>query len=207
MQHNTKETNAEELFELLGSLSKYIEEKIQMYALGGTALTILKLKPSTRDIDINIHSDKEYRYVCKIFEQIGFKKIGTIRWLTQEGLAFDLFNGSIFLGTQLLSDSLGKAKFIKSFGKIELYTLCLEDIIISKLARGDERDFIDIKKILDTQKIDLNYLIGRYKETMENSAVAFYKQKLLDLIEIKFGQWGFELDKKLIAEVKKWEEY
>lgn len=207
MMYNTKETKAGELFELLESLSKYIEEKIKMSALGGTALTILKLKPSTRDIDINIHSDQEYRYICKIFEQIGFKKSGTIRWLTQEGLAFDLFSGSNFLGTQLLPDYLEKAKFIQSFGKIELYTLSLEDIIISKLARGDERDFIDIKKILKTQAINLNYLVDRYKRTMDNSAVAFYKQKLLDLIEIKFGQWSFKLDKKLISGVKKWEEH
>ncbi|MDO8655880.1 MAG: nucleotidyltransferase [Nanoarchaeota archaeon] len=207
MSHNTTETNAKELFELLESLSKYIEENIKMYTLGGTALTILEIKPSTRDIDINIHSYKEYLYICKLFEQMGFKKIGTIRWLTQEGLAFDLFTGSNFLGTQLLPDCLKKSKFVKSFGKLELYTLGLEDIIITKLARGDERDFIDIKKILDTQKIDLNDFINRYKETMENSAVAFYKQKLLDLIEIKFGQWGFKLNTKLISEVKKWEEY
>jgi hypothetical protein len=207
MQHNIKETNAEELFELLDSLSKYIEENIKMYALGGTALTILEIKLSTRDIDINIHSYKEYLYICKLFEQMGFKKTGTIRWLTQEGLAFDLFTRSNFLGTQLLPDGLERSKFIKSFGKIELYTLCLEDIIISKLARGDMRDFNDIKKILESNKINLNYLVSRYKETMENSCVAFFKQKLLDLIEIKFGQWGFKLDAKLILEVKKWEEY
>ena len=94
-----------------------------------------------------------------------------------------------------------------SFGKIELYTLSLEDIIISKLARGDARDFIDIKSILDTKKMDLNYLANRYKETMQNSTVACYKQKLLDLIEIKFNQWGWKLNHNLIAEVKKWEEY
>ena len=207
MPHNNKETNAQELFELLGSLSKYVEENIKMYALGGTALTILGIKPSTLDIDINIHSNKEYLLLCKIFEQIGFKKIGTIRWLTQEGLAFDLFTGSNFLGTQLLPDCLEKSKFVQSFGKIELYTLSLEDIIISKLARGDTRDFIDIKKILSAKKIDLNYLVDRYKTTMENSAAVSCKQKLLDLIEIKFNQWGLKLNKKLIAEVKKWEEY
>ncbi|MEK6937591.1 MAG: nucleotidyltransferase [Nanoarchaeota archaeon] len=207
MPYNAKEVDARELFELLESLSKYIEEEIKMYALGGTALTILQIKPSTLDIDINIHSHQEYRYTCKIFGDIGFKKIGTIRWLTQEGLAFDLFTQSNFLGTQLLPDCLEKSKFIRSFGKIKLYTLSLEDIIISKLARGDMRDFSDIKKILESNKIDINYLVSRYKETMENSAVAFYKQKLLDLIEIKFGQWGFELDQKLIEEVKKWEEY
>jgi tRNA isopentenyl-2-thiomethyl-A-37 hydroxylase MiaE len=83
----------------------------------------------------------------------------------------------------------------------------LEDIIISKLARGDERDFSDIKKILENRKIDLNNLTSRYKETMENSAVAFYKQKFLDLIEIKFSQWDLKQDKKLISEVKKWKEH
>jgi len=207
MPHNIKETNTLELFELFESLSKYIEENIRMYALGGTDLTIFGIKPSTRDIDINIPKHKEYFYLCKIFEQIGFKKMGTIRWLTQEGLAFDLFTGSNFLGTQLLPDCLEKAKFVKAFGKIELYTICLEDIIISKLARGDPRDFMDIKSILDTEKINLNYLVGRYRETMENSTVAFYKRKLLDLIEIKFSQWKFKLDQKLIDEVKKWEEH
>jgi len=207
MPHNAKETNAQELFELLESLSKYVEESVKMYALGGTALTILQIKPSTLDIDINIQSEKEHRYICKLFEQVGFKRIGTIRWLTQEGLAFDLFIGANFLGTQLLPDCLNKSKFIQSFGKIELYAICLEDIIISKLARGDPRDFIDIKRILDIEKIDLNYLISRYKETMENSAVAFYKQKLLDLIEIKFRQWGWKPNDKLINEVKQWEEY
>jgi hypothetical protein len=207
MHQNTKDTDTEELFELLESLSKHIEETIRMYALGGTALTILKIKRSTRDIDINIHSYREYKYICKIFEQIGFKKSGAIRWITQEGLAFDLFSGSNFLGTQLLSDCLEKATLVKSFDKIKLYTLSLEDIIISKLARGDERDFSDIKKILENRKIDLNNLTSRYKETMENSAVAFYKQKFLDLIEIKFSQWDLKQDKKLISEVKKWKEH
>jgi len=207
MPHNAQETRTKELFELLDSLSKYVEERIKMYALGGTALTILGIKPSTLDIDINIHSEKKYRYLCKIFEQIDFKRIGTIRWRTQEGLAFDLFTGSNFLGTQLLPDCLKKSTLVRSFGKIELYTLSLEDIIISKLARGDARDFIDIKSILDTKKMDLNYLANRYKETMQNSTVACYKQKLLDLIEIKFNQWGWKLNHNLIAEVKKWEEY
>ena len=43
--HNPKEQRTNELFELLESLVPYIEEKIQLYALGGTALTILGIKP------------------------------------------------------------------------------------------------------------------------------------------------------------------
>ena len=44
----------------------------------------------------------------------------------------------------------------------------------------------------------------RYKETMENSVVSNYEQKLLDLIEIKFKEGKIQIDQKLIYEVKKW---
>ena len=202
-----KETNATELFTLLESISAFVEEKVQMYALGGTALTILGIKPSTLDIDINIDSPKQYNYICTIFERIGFKRIGTIRWLTQEGLAFDLFYGSNILGTALMPDCLKLSKFIKSFGNIGLYTLSPYDIIISKLARGDERDFNDIRNIMEKENINIQKLVERYQKTMEVSVVGQYKQKLLDLVEIKFWQWKKPTDSKLIEEIKKWPEH
>jgi len=204
MEHNEKEISAEELLELIESISKFIEKEIKMYALGGTALTILGIKKSTMDVDINIESNSEYKYICKIFDDLGFERNG-IHWISQEGLAFDMFYGSNILGTELLPDCIDKSKFIKSFGNIKLYTLPLEDIIISKLARGDSRDFDDIKGILGIEKINLRKLVQRYKETMETSIVANYPQKLLDLIEIKFKEWKFNIDNGLINEVKEWE--
>jgi len=203
--HNKQEINAEKLFELVESISKFVEKKVRMYALGGTALTILGIKPSTLDIDVNIGSETEYKYISKVFEQIGFKKDGPIKWITQEGLAFDLFHSSRILGTDLLSDCLKQSTLIKSFGNIDVFTLSLYDIIISKLARGDSRDFDDIKKILE-KKIDMKKFVQRYKKTMEISSVHKYKQKLLDLIEIKFKEWNYEIDTKLVKEVKKWKE-
>jgi len=203
MTHNEKEIDAEELFGLIASISKYVEKKIKMYALGGTALTILKIKKSTLDVDINIESYADHEYICKVFEDLGFEKKG-MRWISQEGLAFDLFYGSNILGTDLLSDCIDKSKFIKSIGNIEIYTLPLEDIIISKLARGDLRDFDDIKRIFEFRKINISTLVQRYKKTMEISIVADYKQKILDLIDIKFKEWNFKQDKDLIQEVKKW---
>ncbi len=205
MANNTKEISAERLFDLLRSLSSFIDTPIRIYALGGTALTILRIKKSTLDIDINIETNKDYLYLCRVFEQIGFKKTGSLRWITQEGLAFDVFHGSNILGIQLLADSLNKSRFIMSFGTIELFTLSLQDIIISKLARGDNRDFEDIKDVLEKEKINIESLVQRYKETMQDSIAANYKQKLLDLIEIKFLEWKYPVNKKLIEDVKKWQ--
>lgn len=201
---NKKEISAEKLYELLDSISGFVDEKIRIYALGGTALTILGIKNSTLDIDINLHSNKEYEYFIKLFDDIGFKKAGLIRWISQEGIAFDLFHSSYILGTNLLSDCLEKSKYIKSFGNIELYTLSLEDIIISKLARGDVRDFDDIKRIFQKEDINVKELVERYRETMKSSIVSQYKQKLLDLIEIKFKEWKFPINKRIINEVKEW---
>ena len=177
-----------------------------MYALGGTALTILNIKNSTLDVDINIATDKEYKDIIRLFEQIGFEKIGLIRWITQDGLAFDIFKESYILGTGLLPDCLKRSKYIRTFNNIELYTLSLEDIIISKLARGDLRDFDDIRQIFEKTEMNLSYLVKRYKDTMKISVVFNYKQKLLDLISIKFKEWNFIINKELIDEVNKWEQ-
>lgn len=109
------------------------------------------------------------------------------------------------MGTQLLNDCLATAMFIKSIDNIQLYTLSLQDIIISKLARGDSRDFIDIKAIFEYEKIDMDTFIIRYKNTMDNSVVANSRQKLLDLIDIKFNEWNFSIDIKILNKVRKWQ--
>jgi hypothetical protein len=203
MPHNRREINADELYALLESISKYIDREVDLYALGGTALTILGIKRSTMDIDINIESADDHGYICRIFSDLGFENQGN-RWFTQEGLAFDLFYGSNLLGTDLLPDCTEKSRFIRRFGRINLYTLHLYDIIISKLARGDPRDFEDIRSIFENEKIDLEELVSRYQQTMESSVVKDARQKLLDMIELKFRDWGIIIDKRIIEDVKKW---
>ncbi len=203
MAHNKRELGAEELFEFIKSITKYVNKEIKIYALGGTALTILNIKNSTLDIDVNIESEKEYKYICKIFDDLGFQRKGR-RWYTQEGLAFDMFHGSHILGTELLPEAITEAELIKEIGKIKLYVIPLEDIIISKLARGDKRDFQDIKSILEYKDINLREFTKRYKRTMKQSTVKNYKQKLLDLIDIKFKEWNIRISEELLKEVKEW---
>lgn len=206
MTHNQTEINANELLEFIESIDKFLDDKISLYALGGTALTLRQIKISTRDIDINVKTKKEHHIMKNLFQELGFKKISILRWISQEGLAFNLFHGSEILGTHLLPDCLDQAKKIQEFQNIKILTLSLEDIIISKLARGDTRDFEDIKTIFFKKNINKKNLIQRYKETMENSIVQNYKQKLLDLIDIKFKEWNFTIEQQLIEEVKQWEE-
>ena len=203
MAYNTQPLTKNDLLAMIKDISNYTDKQLDFYALGGTALTLLNIKTSTLDVDINI-PEKQYTNTKELFKNVGFKQIGTHRWLTQEGFAFDVFHDEHILGTQLLPDCLQKAKHIHTYNTIRLYTLHPYDIIISKLARGDERDFADIHELLQHEEINYQQLINRYKHTMNESVVAHEKQKLLDLIEIKLNNWNIDIPQELIEEVKQW---
>lgn len=203
MAYNTQPLTKTDLLAMIQDISNYTDKQLDFYALGGTALTLLNIKSSTLDVDINI--PKEQRADTKeLFKNVGFKQLGTNRWLTQEGFAFDVFHDEHILGTQLLPDCLEKAKHIQTYNTIRVYTLHPYDIIISKLARGDDRDFADIHELLKHKKINYQELIKRYKQTMNESVIAHEKQKLLDLIEIKLADWNINIPQEFIEEVKQW---
>ena len=205
MVYNEIELDVRELYDLLGQIETKLDNPINLYALGVTALTILNIKNSTRDVDFNIETKKHYQIFIRTLEDLGFEsKNNNIRWVSQEGIAFDLFYGSNILGTDLLPDCLSKSRFIKKIGKVSIYTLSFEDIIISKLARSDERDLEDIKTIFENEKIDIQYLTRRYKSTMDISIVFGYNEKyvlfLKDLEKI-----GISIKKEIFEEIKRWD--
>jgi len=182
MPYNTIEINTDALYDFIESIDPYCEQQLSFYALGGTALTILGLKQSTLDIDINVKTKSEYDYITKIFKSLGFLKLSPIRWQTQEGFAFDIFFGQQILGTHLLEDALQLSKKQKEFTAITIYTLNIYDIIISKIVRSDIRDLNDIKTILLQKQINMDRLTQRYKATVENSVISFAKQKYLEFL-------------------------
>lgn len=180
---NSHNIDTTRLLNFLESLDPYFDRQIKLYALGGTALTLLQIKTSTIDIDFNVATKKEYDYTQALFEKLGFEKTGPIRFKTQEGIAFDLFHSEYILGTQLPQDCLSKSKLIKQFSNLTIYTLPIVYIIISKLARADTRDYEDIKTILEVETIDLQELLNEYKAVAENSVISKYKTKILEFFK------------------------
>jgi len=61
---------------LLNTLSiwnGYLRKKVHLIGCGGKAITLMNLKESTRDIDFIIPKEKEYRYLVKVLENLGYK--------------------------------------------------------------------------------------------------------------------------------------
>ncbi len=147
----------------------FLKKKIHLIACGGTAMTLLGVKESTKDIDLVVPNEMEYKYLITILKQLGYKSITGSGWVRDNTFIFDLFKGVRVHTTELLESPLKKGNniFIKEFDRIYLGVLNYYDLIISKLFRGTTIDMEDCLTLITNRKaeIDINNLIMRYRET------------------------------------------
>lgn len=127
-----------------------LKKPITLIAIGGTAMTLLNLKESTRDVDFDVRKED-----FDIFKKLSKGK-------------FDVhisIDGYIF-SEQLPDDHIILSKEYKDarFKNIKLKTLHPMDIIITKAARYNARDEEDIATLAKKVKIDKNSLVKRFEE-------------------------------------------
>ena len=157
---------------LLGELSVwdgYLKRKIHLIACGGTAMTLLDVKESTKDIDLLVPNEAEYDYLIRMLKQLGYKPVTGSGWARGDGFIFELFRGKRVHTTELLESPLKKGNhiLIKEFNHIYLGVLNHYDLIISKLFRGETIDIEDCLALIRGKKkeIDLKLLVERFRET------------------------------------------
>lgn len=128
------------LLEFLEVLDNEMSRKITVVAVGGTAMTLLDLKPSTRDIDFTA-PEKDYDEFQRVLQNVphGFEVHG---WR----------DGTVFSHT-LPDDYLEKSKPIANFKHIHLKALHPVDIVVTKIGRLNQRDLQDIKVCIEKSKL------------------------------------------------------
>ena len=114
------------LLEFLEAINDDLTKKITLVAAGGTAMTLLDLKPSTIDIDFTIPSSDivEFEQVLKN-NPPGYR---VDRWT----------DGRIFC-QRLPNDYIEKSIKIKEFSHILLKALHPVDIVVTKIGRLNQR--------------------------------------------------------------------
>lgn len=141
-----------DLLSWLKDIDRKLKKDITLIAVGGTAMTLLGLKPSTRDIDFCIDSKDK-----KDFEAVLDKKF-----------VVDIFVDGYIFSEQLPDDYKDISKDIVEMGHIKLKTLNSIDIVITKTARLNARDEEDIKSI--AKHVDKEKLIKRFKQVIDTFA-------------------------------------
>jgi hypothetical protein len=166
--------------------NRYLKRKVRLIACGGTALTLIGAKDSTKDVDLIVPRVEEHRYLLKTFSDMGYKQVTEYGWSLQgDVFVFDIFSGSFVHTTELLESPLEESNhtLIKEFSSIYLGVLNDYDLIISKLFRGTGVDIDDCMALIAHRKglIDLNRLGNRYRETASFSVAEEKMNRNLDL--------------------------
>ena len=90
---NKYRIDKKELMNTIRGWDTFLKRKVRLIACGGTALTLLDIKASTKDIDLMIPDPNEYRYLMAILEQLGYKPKTGLGWRRDNGFIFDFFRG------------------------------------------------------------------------------------------------------------------
>ena len=139
------------LLDFLAVLDDELSRKITLVAVGGTAMTLLDLKPSTRDIDFTAPG-KDYDEFQRVLKSVphGFEVHG---WR----------DGTVF-SQSLPDDYLETSKPIAIFEHMHLKALHPIDIVVTKIGRLDQRDLQDIEVCVKKFKLSKTQIEERAKQ-------------------------------------------
>ncbi len=157
------------LLDELAAWDSFLKRKVRLIACGGTGMTLLGIKESTKDIDLIVPIEKESDYLLKVLPGLGYRNVTGWGWARDDGFIFDLFRGKRVHTTELLESPLEKGKhaLVKEYSHIYLGVLNPYDIIITKLFRATQVDIDDCLMLVkhERNKIDWEKLDARFRET------------------------------------------
>lgn len=178
---NIELTKIEDLDNFLNLIAD-LNEPLELFAIGGTAMVLKKIKESTKDIDFL--TGESHPKIKKLFNLAGLKeesadKICNI-WRI-DGIRIDIFYDGFIMGIPFPKDWKEKSEKIKEIKKVKLYILNWYDLIITKISRAEKRDIDDIISIIKSQKLDFKFLKERYYSIAETSLISDFDYKFKHL--------------------------
>jgi len=153
------------LMQTISNWDSLMNFRVRLVGCGGTALTLLNIKESTKDIDLIVPVHTEYKRMMKFLSDIGYREIrGSWSHPDDPYFLYQFWCGNRVFTTDLLDSPLesGKHIAIKRFRHIYLGALNLVDLIITKMFRGTSIDIDDCIAVFATRQVDADRLLERY---------------------------------------------
>ena len=158
-----------QLLEVLSQWNTFLKRRVHLVACGGTAMTLLGVKPSTKDVDFMVPDLKEYEYLISTLRDLGYEPTTASGWKrTGEIFQFDIFRENRIHTTELLVSPIreGQHTLFKEYSHLYIGILNDYDLISSKLMRGTSVDFDDCLNLVAAHQgdIDINVLVEHFNE-------------------------------------------
>ena len=141
--------------------------KIRLIACGGTALTLLDIKESTKDVDFIVPDENEFIRLIKFLQRIGYKEgPGGLHHDHDPNFLYQFWCGNRVFTTDLFLSPLEKGQHIPvwEWKRLFIGALNLNDLIMTKLFRGTNVDIEDCVAAFKQRHIDPVELFLHFKE-------------------------------------------
>jgi hypothetical protein len=158
------------LLDFLGEVGKELKRSITLVAVGGTALTLLKVKSSTVDVDFTIPGE-DYALFKETLSGI------------PHGFEVDCWKNGLVFSQILPDDYLAKSILIRNMKNIHLRALNPVDIVVTKIGRLDQRDKQDIETTIKKFNLRKRQVAKRAEQVEYVGRKENYKENLNYVLE------------------------
>lgn len=180
------------LLDTMEQWNRFLKRRVHLVACVGTAMTLLQVKSSTKDVDFMIPRVNEYGYLIKVLKTLGYEQVAGNGWQRKGDIfRFDLFEGNRIHTTELLESPLepGNHSLLKEYSRLYIGILNEYDLITSKLMRGSTVDFEDCLVLMKSlrHRIDIERLVNHYRELasydIAEARIAVHIDRFIELLE------------------------
>lgn len=162
---NRYRIDSDHLIRTLDNWDKLMRFRVKLIACGGSALTLMGIKESTKDVDFTVPVERDHNRLLKFLAALGYQEKGG-GWAHPDDpyLLFQFWRGNRVFTTDLLNSPLeaGRHVMIKKWHHIYLGALNLVDLITTKMFRGTSVDIEDSIAAFATGQVDADLLFHEY---------------------------------------------
>ena len=180
---------------LFKELDKELNQKVEIYIIGGAVMLYHGLKIGTKDIDLIVDSANEFNYVKKALFKINFeakipgieyKKFNLNQIFVRVDYRIDLFQKTVCNGFILSNEMKKRAKKIKELENLKVFLCSITDIFMFKTFTEREGD-IDDCILLAKKGINWNEMLLEIRYQIKTSGqkvwVTYIGERLDFLVE------------------------
>ncbi|MBI5159663.1 hypothetical protein HY992_06090 [Candidatus Micrarchaeota archaeon] len=204
-----KQFNAEYIGEELEQIGIRIRQPIDIFLIGGCAMSFRKFKETTKDVDIVFRNKSDCDIFCdalfgaqyyeplKIIDE--YTRLEPLKMFeNKDGFHLDLFVKKVCGKLELSKEIVKRAEFYKKYGNAAVYLVAKEDVFLFKSLASEsrKRDLDDMRTIY--QNLDWQAILKEIKSQKLSSQLTGLMISRMD--EFKKT---FDLDVPILNTLKK----
>src|SRR5579872_3079645 len=189
-----KKFSESDLINALTDIGAKLTKKMQVYLIGGCAMTFMGAKAATKDIDVIVTSPKEAANLKVAMEDSGFRHVNkltgeykaldaTVIMERADKMRFDVFTRKVCGKLEIDEKMQSRATFYRTFGNLDVYLMSGEDIFLFK---GITERTTDLDDMLIFVQRGINWDVVKdecFSQKKSAQWADFLGVKLLDLKE------------------------